>query len=119
QDDSLATYAARLTKEEGLINWSRPALSIHNQVRGLYPWPHAYTFVDGARAIVLRTDVSPETSGAPAGTVTAAGPHGIHVAAGGRSVVVIEKLQPEGKRPMSARDFLAGHPVTPGTVLGR
>src|SRR5678815_4723116 len=45
QDDMLATYAARLTKAEGLIDWTLPATYIHNRVRGLYPWPHAYTYI--------------------------------------------------------------------------
>jgi methionyl-tRNA formyltransferase len=54
QDDASATYAPRLTKEEGLIDWSKPSLAIHNHVRGLYPWPHAYTFLNGARLIVRR-----------------------------------------------------------------
>ena len=55
QDSARATYAHRLTKEEGLIDWSQSSSSIHNRVRGLYPWPHAYTFLDGERLIVLRT----------------------------------------------------------------
>src|SRR5258705_3362174 len=55
QDDASATYAPRLTKEEGLIDWSNPSLEIHNRVRGLYPWPHAYTFLNGARLIIRRT----------------------------------------------------------------
>ena len=53
----LATYAPRLTKEEGLIDWTLPARAIHNRVRGLYPWPHAYTYLDGARVILLKTRV--------------------------------------------------------------
>ena len=118
QDASRATYAARLTKDEGLIDWNRPAIAIHNQVRGLYPWPHAYTFAQGARVIVLRTRVTGDISDAPGGTVVAAGVDGIHVAAGAGSVLAVDMLQPEGRRPMSARDFLAGHPVTPGTTLG-
>jgi methionyl-tRNA formyltransferase len=119
QDASQATYAPKLTKDEGLIDWDRPAIAIHNQVRGLYPWPHAYTFLDGMRIIVLGTRPSGDSSDAPAGTVIAAGPEGIQVAAGAGSVLVIDTLQPEGKRPMSARDFLSGRPLASGTVLGR
>jgi methionyl-tRNA formyltransferase len=119
QDASQATYAAKLTKEEGLIDWTRPAAAIHNQVRGLYPWPHAYTFVDGTRTIVLRTRPTGLTSEATAGTVVGADAEGIQVATGGGDVLAIETLQPEGKRPMNARDFLGGRPLRPGTVLGR
>src|SRR5262245_57605698 len=74
QDDTLATYAPRLTKDEGLIDWSQPATTIHNRVRGLYPWPHAYTYLHGTRLILLRTDPhSSDVTGAqppaPPGTV--------------------------------------------------
>lgn len=147
QDDSQATYAPRLTKEEGLIDWSRAAQSIHDQVRGLYPWPHAFTFIDGSRVIVLRTRTAEQVSRAgmegvmgsgiggalgggtsgvadvgahpTAGTVTDARADGIHVAAGDGRTVIIESLQLEGRRPTPARDFLAGHPLVPGTLLGQ
>ena len=49
QDFMIASYAPRLTKEEGLVDWTLPAAFIHNRVRGLYPWPHAYTYLDGHR----------------------------------------------------------------------
>ena len=52
QDDAQATYAPRLTKADGLIDWSQPADHLHNQIRGLTPWPHAYTFLDGIRYIL-------------------------------------------------------------------
>src|SRR5947207_6001777 len=65
QDDPRATYAPRLTKEEGLIDWSKPSLAIHNRVRGLYPWPHAYTFLHGHRLIVRRTQLDVAARKAP------------------------------------------------------
>ena len=55
QDDSLATYAHRLTKDDGMVDWDRPASVIHNQIRGLHPWPHAYSYLDGQRLILLRS----------------------------------------------------------------
>ena len=55
QDDRLSTYATKVTKDEGLVDWTRPAIDIHNRVRGLYPWPHAFTYLDGERLILLRT----------------------------------------------------------------
>jgi methionyl-tRNA formyltransferase len=115
QDHTRATYAARLTKEEGRIDWTLPAVGIHNRVRGLYPWPHAYSYLDGKRLILLRTHVGDAPAeGAEPGTVIAASAEGIEVAAGsGR--VVIEQLQPEGRRPMAAVDYLAGHTVVPGS----
>jgi methionyl-tRNA formyltransferase len=127
QDPARATYAPRLTKEEGLIDWSQPSSGIHNRVRGLYPWPHAYTFVDGARLIVLRSRVDPadlegprdNEDKAPAlpGTIVGVTRDAIHVATGEGGQLAIVEVQPEGRRPMLVRDFLAGHPIRPGAVL--
>ena len=64
QDDSQSTYAPRLTKEEGLIDWTLPAAMIHNRVRGLYPWPHAYTHIKGSRVIVLKSRVGSDPGSA-------------------------------------------------------
>jgi methionyl-tRNA formyltransferase len=118
QDDMLATYAAKLTKDEGLIDWALPASYLHNRVRGLYPWPHAYTFVDGARVIVLKTQVETQAVPAEPGTVVNVSRDAIHVATGRAGQLSIERLQPEGKRPMTAREYLAGRPLQPGSRLG-
>jgi methionyl-tRNA formyltransferase len=118
QDDRLSSYAARLTKEEGLVDWTLPASSVHNRVRGLYPWPHAYSYLDGARVILLKTRVETGDPGAEPGTVVDIGRDAIHVATGHRGRVAIEQLQPEGRRPMGARDFLAGRPLRPGARFG-
>lgn len=118
QDATRATYAERLTKAEGLIDWALPAAAIHNRVRGLYPWPHAYTYLDGERLILLRTRPLDTRSPAAPGTVTGADRDGLVVTAGdGRELAVLE-LQPEGRRAMPVRDFLAGHPVPPGSRFG-
>jgi methionyl-tRNA formyltransferase len=117
QDDRHATYAARLTKEDGLVDWARSAVDIHNLIRGLYPWPHAYTFWNGRRLILLRSLPSSGTTHAQAGTVIAAHSEELRVAAGDGHVQILE-LQAEGKRPMTARDFLAGHRIEPGDRFG-
>jgi methionyl-tRNA formyltransferase len=121
QDDASATYAPRLTKEEGLIDWSNPSLAIHNRVRGLYPWPHAYTFLNGARLIVRRTIAdlegprrSPEFQ---PGTIVSVTPDAIHVATGKSEQLAIVEVQPEGRRPMAVRDFAAGHRVAAGDLF--
>lgn len=109
QDDALATYAPKLTKADGLIHWSRAADHLHNQIRGLTPWPHAYTFLDDIRYILHRSHVCalPPDAAAP-GTIVAASAHeGLLVASGDRTVLEILALQLEGKRVMSAREFLA------------
>jgi methionyl-tRNA formyltransferase len=116
QDERQATYAPRLTKEDGLVRWGRSARDIHNLVRGLYPWPHAYTFLDGQRLIIWRAAVEAGGTHAPPGTIVAARPDAL-VAAAGEDMVRIERLQLEGKRPVSAREFLAGHAVKVGATF--
>lgn len=123
QDDRASSYAPRLTKEDGLIDWARSAQALHDHVRAMHPWPHASTFLDGRRIIVLRTSVveaSSEQSGdiahetmPPPGTVVVARGALLHVATGG-GILQIDELQAEGSRPMTSRDFLAGHDIRPG-----
>ena len=108
QDDADATYARRLLKDDGLTDWTRSAEQIHNLIRGLHPWPHAFTFLGDKRLILLRSSPSAEIAGAQAGTVLEAGGDRLRVATGSGVLNVLE-LQAEGKRPMSAREFLAGH----------
>jgi methionyl-tRNA formyltransferase len=118
QDDSAATYAHRLTKEEGLIDFRLPALDVHNRVRGLRPWPGAYTFLHGKRVAFQRARPStfPVLGGAPGTCVT--DPSTLTVICGDGHAVDVLELQPEGKRVMSARDFLAGHPGLSGQSFG-
>lgn len=113
------TYADRITKADAPIFWWRPAGQIHNQVRALNPWPLAFTTLDGARLLVVATDARSEAApaGALPGTVLAA--HGDRfVVAAGHGTVQLLSVKPEGKRAMAAREFLAGHSIPPGTVLG-
>ena len=114
QVEAQATYAPRLTKDEGLIDWSLTAREIHNRVRGLYPWPHAYTFLDNARLIVLKTQVDDVASHETPGTIVDVSRDALHVATGHGGRVAIEQVQAEGKRPMPIRDYLAGRPVHSG-----
>ena len=113
QDFMLCTYAPKLTKEEGLIDWNLPAIFIHNRVRGLYPWPHAYTYLGGRRLIVLKTHVASGSTDAEPGTILDTS-DGIQIATGHGERIAIEQIQPEGKRSMTAREFLAGHPIAAG-----
>jgi methionyl-tRNA formyltransferase len=113
QDDSMATYASRLTKEEGAIAWSKSAAEIHNQIRGLQPWPRAYSYAGGHRIILLRSAVSQEASTREPGGIVALSDDHLSVATGSGVLQLLE-LQPEGKRPMNVREFLAGHRLDPG-----
>lgn len=114
QDPALATYAAKITKEDGVIDWTQPAPAIHNRVRGLYPWPHAFSHLGGSRLIILRTRVEDEPTGETPGTIVDVTREAIHVAAGNGTRLAIEQLQPEGRRPMTTREFTAGHPIRAG-----
>jgi methionyl-tRNA formyltransferase len=114
QDERAATYAPRITKEEGLIDWAQPASSIHNLVRGLHPWPHAHCFLDGRRLIVHRSALADAAEPAPApGTIVTAKNDRLLVSTGSGLLSLCE-VQVEGKRPVSAREFLAGHRLVTG-----
>jgi methionyl-tRNA formyltransferase len=114
QDHMMATFAPKITRDEGLIDWNLPAICIHNRVRGLYPWPHAFTYLEGSRVIVLRTHPVSEPTSAPPGTVVDVTRDAINVATGHGGRLSIDELQPEGKRAMRVRDYLAGRPVAVG-----
>jgi methionyl-tRNA formyltransferase len=109
QDESLVTYAPKLERAEGLVDWSRPAASIHNQIRALWPWPHAYSHVGGARVILHRSRRSKRSGhGAHPGTiVTATALDGLHAACANGTAIELLEIQREGKRVMSARDAIA------------
>jgi methionyl-tRNA formyltransferase len=119
QDESASTYAPRLRKEEGLIDWTQPARRIHDQVRGLYPWPHAYSYLEGTRLIVWKTVIrlKPDSTAVEPGMVVDVTRDAIEVATGD-GLIALTELQAEGRRPMSTRDFLAGRTVRPGTKFG-
>ena len=116
QEESLATYAPRLTREDGLIDWTAPAADVHNRVRGLHPWPHAFTFSGGRRLILRRSQPLAEATGERPGTIVGARGDDLRVAAGSGVLRILE-LQAEGKRPMTPREFLAGHRLAAGDRL--
>ena len=113
QDESGATFAPLLKKEDGLIDWNQPAMIIERRVRGFDPWPGAYTHVSGKllkihRARVVRAD----TTGAP-GEVLRAGAEGLWVATGSGSLQ-LEEVQLENRKRVSGAEFLRGARVKPG-----
>ena len=114
QDSSRATYAPKLTRGDGRIDWTPPALGVHNLVRGLKPWPLAATRLGDTRLLVHRTAPRPEPSMKVPGTIVTAAADRLVVACGGSTTLAILEIQPEGRRAMTAREFLAGHRVHPG-----
>jgi methionyl-tRNA formyltransferase len=116
QNDAETCYAPLLKKELGEIDWSKSPREIRNLVRGVTPWPGAFTWLNGLFLKVFRVRTA-AGDGVP-GTVLAAGKEGIEVACGGGSVI-IDELQLEGKKRLTAREFLAGYAMTPGLRLGK
>lgn len=114
QDDAASCYAPLLKKEHGRIDWHKPAVALHNQVRGLATWPGAVTLLQGEPLKLFRTTAD-SGSGRP-GEVLAADKNGIEVACGQGSLLITE-LQAAGARRMDAASFLAGHPLTIGSIL--
>ena len=118
QDDSRATYAPKVLKSEGPIDWSLPARVIHNRVRGLQPWPMASATLDGVRLLIHRTGVDDARRDAAPGTVVEARGDGLAVAAGDGAILRILEIQPEGRRVMHVREFLSGRKLSPGISFG-
>ncbi len=117
QDDSLSCYAPMLSREQSPMDWGKTARQLHDQVRGLYPWPAATAVLDGARCKILRTALSGEMTNQAPGAVLQADKKGLRVACGDGGVLDILELQPDGKKAMAAPAFLLGHPIPAGTVL--
>lgn len=115
QDSAQATYAAKLTKEEGLIDWTKPALAIARAVRAYNPFPGAYTQWLG-ESLKLWMAQAIDATGEP-GVVLAAGKTGIVVACG-QGALCITELQRAGGKRLTATQFLAGNEINPGERLG-
>ena len=115
QDHRAATYAPKLTKEQGHLDWSLPADILHNRIRGYQPWPGCYTFRQGARLRIWRSEL--EAGDGVPGSVISAGRDGLVLAAGQGALRLIE-VQPEGKSRMPTSAYLLGHPMSPGDQMG-
>jgi len=113
QEAAGVTLAPMLGRELSPIDWKRSAQEIHNQVRGLIPWPTATTdAITGDTMKILVTQQTGEQTGAPAGTVVAAGKQGIDMACGDGKILRIVELQAAGKKRMKAADYLRGNPIS-------
>ncbi|MBD5084411.1 MAG: methionyl-tRNA formyltransferase [Clostridiales bacterium] len=117
QDDALSSHAPMLSREQSPMDWNKTARQLHDQARGLYPWPAATAVLDGVRCKILRTALPGETTNKAPGTVLQADKKGLRVACGDGGVLDILELQPDGKKAMAAPAFLLGHPVPVGTTL--
>jgi methionyl-tRNA formyltransferase len=111
QDESQHTYAPMLSRELSPIDWTRSALEIHNQIRGLVPWPATTMELKGTRFKVFASLLTGENENQPAGTVLGADKKGIRVVCGDGGVLCITEVQAPGKKRMKATDYLRGHPI--------
>ena len=124
QDESAATYAPRLRKEDGEIDWSRPAVQIERRIRAFHPWPSAYTWLAGKRLKILAAHVqngerrdSRSPSTAP-GTIIDLHDDFLSIATGDRNLG-IGAVQLQGKKALPIAAFVKGHRLVPGDRLGQ
>lgn len=118
QDHGQATLAPLLKKEDGAVNWMMSATSIANRIRGLTPWPGAYTFLRTDRWTISRSVALDEATNLAPGQITALTKDAIHVATG-KGVLAIRELQPANGRRMPAGQYQAGHPLETGMQLSQ
>jgi methionyl-tRNA formyltransferase len=117
QDGSQASYAPTLTREDGRVNWDDEPGRICCRIRGLDPWPGAFTRWQGKRLKLFGCQPLVRGTRSRPGTVVAVAEEGLKVAAR-EGMVIVERVQLEGGRALSVRDFLRGHSLQVGTVLG-
>lgn len=125
-EESTTAYARMIRKEDGKIDWSRPAAEIERLIRGMDPWPSAFTKLDGKTVKIWKARVIALIGGGlfealpgqdpkkHAGEIWAADETGIHVRTGD-GILLVEELQMEGKKRMAVQDFLRGHKILPGS----
>ena len=118
QDESKATYASMLSKDEALIDWNEPSDIIHNKIRGMSPWPVAFTHYDGKKLKIYQSEKTDKSTSALPGTVSA-DKNSIYVSCSDGKLLKILSLQAEGAKRLDAKQFSAGHRDLNGCVLGK
>jgi methionyl-tRNA formyltransferase len=114
QEEDKVTLAPMLSRALSPMDFTRPARALHDQVRGLIPWPAAVTELNGIRCKIFATTVLDETTGKAPGTVLQADKKGLKLACGEGTVLQIDQLQADGGKRMLAPDYLRGHPIPVG-----
>ena len=115
QNDELSSYAAMLSKSEGMIDWSKNSDILFNHIRGMNPWPVAYTVLGEKTLKVFSAEKAGFCDGVPGEIVNTVG--GITVACGEGTGLILKEVQLEGSRRMTAEELLRGHRTEKGTVL--
>jgi len=116
QNHKEASHAPMLSKDDGHLDWNQPATTIHNRIRGLDPWPCAFSFLDQQRLRLFVPEVVHMDSNSQPGTVIRADKTGLLISTAD-NCLLIHELQPEGKKRMKAADYLNGRPIAGGTIL--
>ncbi|MCG2753471.1 MAG: methionyl-tRNA formyltransferase [Desulfobacteraceae bacterium] len=116
QDSAKATYAPMLKKEDGRILWSKSARELHNFIRGISPWPGAFTFHGANRLKIVAAEPFAGSPSEPFGTVIQSFPDELKISTGDGGLSIIEIQGPSGKR-LAIRDFLRGYRLSPGDRL--
>ncbi len=111
QDPEMGTFAPMLDKSLCPSDWEKPAQRLHDQVRGLHPWPIATTVLGGTKFKIHQTVLVPDTTDKTPGTPLELNKRGLKVACGGGTVIEIRQLQAEGGKRMAAPDYFRGHPI--------
>ena len=120
QDETQTNYAPKLARENGAIDWAATPREIDRRIRAMNPWPAAHTFLptpEGPRQLKVFSCIQHRRETGPAGGVLRADRRGLLVGAG-PGAVLLREVQMEGKKRMPAGEFLRGHPVAAGTLLG-
>jgi methionyl-tRNA formyltransferase len=120
QDHELATYAPILKREDGLVDWNLTAKQVNDRVRGFQPFPSSFTTYKGQRVPIWKAkavEQIPSNDLSP-GTICSVENRSLIIACGGRSALAVEEIQPEGKRRMSAADFINGSRMREGDRFG-
>lgn len=116
QREELSTYAPIITKDMGLLTFNKTAEETRNLIRGFNPWPAAYFMLGGKRIKVFASEIS-EPTNKPAGTIIKSNGE-LVIACGGGTSISLTEIQPEGSKRMSAKDYLVGHKIELGSVVG-
>jgi len=115
QDEALVTKAPKLSKEDGLIDWNSSAENVHNRIRGVFPWPGAYTFLNG-KVLKLYDSFLSDLKG-ETGEICSVGSE--LIVACGKGSIGFREVQLQGKKRMSVSDFIKGHPLEKALILGK
>jgi len=119
QDNSLATYAPKLTKEQGLIHWSWPAERLYGLIRGLDPWPGAFTYHNEKMLKLFGCFLAGDgQTGSVPGKINGLTERGLEIQTGQGSIIV-EEIQAPGKKRLPVKEFQRGSTLSVGSILGK